>query len=111
MREDGYVVDTVADGDAAVNNPLTYDYAVAILDWRMPKKSGVEALVDARRSGLRTPVLMLTARDTPTDGVTGLNSGADDCLVKPFDFSELLTRLQALQRRPGPQAQPHRRVR
>ena len=101
LRENGYVVDAVADGDAAVNHLLTYEYAVAILDWRMPKRSGIEALADARQIGVRTPILMLTARDTPTDRVTGLNSGADDYLVKPFDFSELLARLQALQRRPA----------
>ncbi|HKI21575.1 MAG TPA: response regulator transcription factor [Isosphaeraceae bacterium] len=101
LRENGYVVDAVADGDAAVNYLLTYEYAVAILDWRMPKRSGIEVLEDARRIGVRTPVLMLTARDAPADRVSGLNSGADDYLVKPFDFSELLARLQALQRRPA----------
>lgn len=101
LRENGYVVDAVADGDAAVNHLLTYEYAVAILDWRMPKRSGIEVLEDARRIGVRTPVLMLTARDAPADRVSGLNSGADDYLVKPFDFSELLARLQALQRRPA----------
>ena len=101
LRENGYVVDAVADGDAAVNHLLIYEYAVAILDWRMPKRSGIEVLEDARRIGVRTPVLMLTARDAPADRVSGLNSGADDYLVKPFDFSELLARLQALQRRPA----------
>jgi DNA-binding response OmpR family regulator len=101
LQENDYVVDAVADGDAAVNHLLTYEYAVAILDWRMPKKSGIEVVEEARRIGLRTPILMLTARDAPADRVTGLNSGADDYLVKPFDFSELLARLQALQRRPA----------
>jgi DNA-binding response OmpR family regulator len=106
LRENGYVVDAVEDGDAAVNHLLTYEYAVAILDWRMPKRSGIEALAEARRIGVRTPILMLTARDAPTDRVTGLNSGADDYLVKPFDFSELLARLQALQRRPALKLNP-----
>ena len=78
---------------------MTYEYAAAILDWRMPKRSGIEVLAEARRIGVRTPVLMLTARDTSADRVSGVNSGADDYLVKPFDFSELLARLQALQRR------------
>ena len=80
LQENDYVVDAVADGDAAVNHLLTYEYAVAILDWRMPKKSGIEVLEEARRIGLRTPILMLTARDTPADRVSGLNSGADDYL-------------------------------
>ncbi len=101
LRENGYVVDSVSDGAAALNHLQTYEYAAAILDWRMPKKSGIEALTEARRIGVRTPVLMLTARDAPTDRVNGLNRGADDYLVKPFDFSELLARLQALQRRPA----------
>jgi DNA-binding response OmpR family regulator len=106
LRENGYVVDAVADGDAAVNHLLTYEYAVAILDWRMSKKSGIEVLEETRRIGVRTPVLMLTARDAPADRVSGLNSGADDYLVKPFDFSELLARLQALQRRPALRISP-----
>ena len=106
LRENGYVVDAVADGGDAVNYLLTYEYAVAILDWRMPKKSGIEVLEEARRIGVRTPVLMLTARDAPADRVSGLNSGADDYLVKPFDFSELLARLQALQRRPALRISP-----
>jgi DNA-binding response OmpR family regulator len=106
LRENGYVVDAVADGGDAVNYLLTYEYAVAILDWRMSKKSGIEVLEETRRIGVRTPVLMLTARDAPADRVSGLNSGADDYLVKPFDFSELLARLQALQRRPALRISP-----
>jgi DNA-binding response OmpR family regulator len=101
LQENGYVVDAVADGKAAVSHLLTYEYAVAILDWRMPEKNGIEVLEEARRLGVRTPIIMLTARDTPADRVSGLNSGADDYLIKPFDFSELLARLQALQRRPA----------
>ena len=107
LRENGYVVDTVDEGDAALNHLRTYEYEVAILDWRMPNKSGIEVLEESRRAGVRTPILMLTARDAPADRVSGLNRGADDYLVKPFDFSELLARLLALQRRPalklGPQ--------
>lgn len=101
LRENGYVVDSVADGEAALNHLRTYDYDAAVLDWRMPKRSGLDALEEARRRGVRTPILMLTARDAPPDRVVGLNSGADDYLVKPFDFSELLARLLALQRRPA----------
>ncbi|MGO9456238.1 MAG: response regulator transcription factor [Acidimicrobiales bacterium] len=101
LRENGYVVDAVSDGVDAVNHLRAYDYDVAVLDWRMPMLTGLEALEEVRRQGVRTPILMLTARDAPPDRVTGLNSGADDYLVKPFDFSELLARLLALQRRPA----------
>lgn len=100
LREVGYVVDVVADGEAATFLLKSNDYEVAILDWRMPKRSGIETLALVRRSGVLTPILMLTARDAPVDRVEGLNVGADDYLVKPFDFSELVARLQALQRRP-----------
>jgi len=94
------VVDTVGDGDAALRHLRSYDYEVAILDWRLPVRTGLEVIEEVRRLGIRTPILMLTARDTASDRVAGLNSGADDYLVKPFDFSELLARLHALQRRP-----------
>jgi DNA-binding response OmpR family regulator len=100
LRENGYVVDAVAEGTAAIAHLRAYEYDVAILDWRMPKANGIEVLQIIRERGIRTPILMLTARDAPTDRVTGLNGGADDYLVKPFDFKELLARLSALQRRP-----------
>jgi DNA-binding response OmpR family regulator len=105
LREKGYVVDLVPDGDVALQFLRAYEYAVVILDWRMPGVSGLEVVQRMRRIRSATPVLMLTARDTPADRVTGLDAGADDYLVKPFDFSELLARLRALQRRP-PQVQP-----
>ncbi len=101
LRESGYVVDAVADGDAAVKWLRAYEHEVAILDWRMPIKSGIEVVDEVRRHGVKTPILMLTARDAPVDRVTGLHAGADDYLVKPFDFDELLARLVALQRRPA----------
>jgi DNA-binding response OmpR family regulator len=101
LREAGYVVDAVADGEAASALLKDNEYEVAILDWRMPKRSGIETLALARRNGVTTPILILTARDAPFDRVEGLNSGADDYLVKPFDFAELVARLQALQRRPA----------
>jgi DNA-binding response OmpR family regulator len=99
LREHGYVVDAVADGEEALGFLATYEYEVAIIDWRMPKVPGIEVvrLLRAKRSSL--PVLMLTARDTAADRVQGLDEGADDYLVKPFDFGELLARLRALQRR------------
>ncbi len=101
LRENGYVVDAVADGDAAASHLRAYDYEVAIVDWRMPGLSGLDVIADARRRGIHTPVLMLTARDATPDRISGLNSGADDYLVKPFDFGELVARLRALQRRPA----------
>jgi DNA-binding response OmpR family regulator len=101
LRENGYVVDAVSDGDAALKWLRVYDHEVAILDWRMPGMSGLEVIAEARRLGVRTPILMLTARDAPADRVAGLRGGADDYLVKPFDFDELLARLVALQRRPA----------
>jgi two-component system OmpR family response regulator len=101
LKENGYAVDAVADGQDALGYLRTYDYSAAILDWRMPRKSGVEVVAEARGRGLSTPILMLTALDTTADRVTGLDSGADDYLVKPFEFSELLARIRALLRRPA----------
>jgi DNA-binding response OmpR family regulator len=83
-----------------------YQYAVAVVDWRMPKLSGLDLVARMRREGSAVPVLMLTARDTPADRVAGLDAGADDYLVKPFDFGELLARLRALQRRPAGARRP-----
>ena len=100
LREHGYVVDSVVDGDAALSYLQSYTYEVAVLDWRMPTTTGIEVVRTMRARGDRTPVLMLTARDTTEDRVEGLNGGADDYLVKPFSFAELVARLSALQRRP-----------
>jgi DNA-binding response OmpR family regulator len=101
LEEQGYVVDLVPDGEAAAVFMRLNQYAVAVIDWRMPKLSGLDLIARLRRGGSPTPVLMLTARDTPADRITGLDAGADDYLVKPFDFGELLARLRALQRRPA----------
>jgi DNA-binding response OmpR family regulator len=101
LKENGYVVDAVPDGEVAERYFAAYDYDVAIVDWRMPKRNGLELVEQLRRRGDHTPLLMLTARDTTDDRITGLNGGADDYLVKPFDFGELLARLRALQRRPA----------
>src|SRR5256885_729428 len=100
LREQGYVVDLVPDGEAAAAYLRFYQYEVAVLDWRMPRLSGLDLVQRLRRGGTATPVLMLTARDTPADRIAGLDAGADDYLVKPFDFGELLARIRALQRRP-----------
>ncbi len=99
LRENGYTVDAAGDGELALRYLQAYEYGVVIVDWRMPKVSGLEVVQQLRRRGSSVPVLMLTARDEPSDRVTGLDEGADDYLVKPFDFAELLARLRALQRR------------
>ena len=100
LVEAGFRVDAVARGDEAIDQLRWYDYDVAILDWRMPGAEGVEVVRWARRQERPTAILMLTARDTVADRVTGLDAGADDYLVKPFELSELLARIRALQRRP-----------
>jgi DNA-binding response OmpR family regulator len=100
LRESGYTVDTVPDGQTAMTYLRSYEYEVAVLDWRMPGVSGLEVLRWLRHGAQPVPVLMLTARDAAADRVTGLDQGADDYLVKPFDFGELLARIRALQRRP-----------
>jgi DNA-binding response OmpR family regulator len=104
LREQGYTVDLARDGEAAGTFLRMYEYAVAVIDWRMPRLSGLDLVRQLRQGrrgsvGQATPVLMLTARDTPADRIAGLDGGADDYLVKPFDFGELLARLRALQRR------------
>ena len=99
LRENGDVVDAVANGERALAFLRTYEYEVAVLDWRMPGTSGLDVVRKIRQLGSSLPVLMLTARDTAGDRVTGLDEGADDYLVKPFDLGELLARLRALQRR------------
>ena len=101
LREQGYVVDAVVDGTEALSYLRSYTYEVAVLDWRMPRQTGIEVVAEMRARGDKTPVLMLTARDATEDRVEGLNQGADDYLVKPFNFAELVARLTALQRRPA----------
>jgi len=107
LRENGYAVDVVADGKQALAYLRAYEYSAVVLDWRMPGVSGIDVLRHARARRLATPVLMLTARDTTADRVTGLDTGADDYLVKPFQLAELLARIRALLRRPG-EPQPPR---
>ena len=100
LEEAGYFVDSVDAGDHAIDQLRFYDYDVAVIDWRMPRVSGLDVVTWARRHNHAAGLLMLTARDTPSDRIQGLDSGADDYLVKPFDFGELLARIRALQRRP-----------
>ena len=100
LADKGYQVDAVGRGDDAIDQLKFYEYDVAVIDWRMPGASGIDVVTWARRHDRPTALLMLTARDTPSDRVEGLDAGADDYLVKPFDFDELLARIRALQRRP-----------
>jgi two-component system copper resistance phosphate regulon response regulator CusR len=100
LSESGYHVDAVERGDDAIDRLRWYDYDVAVIDWRMPGASGIDVVSWARRHERPTAILMLTARDAPADRIAGLDTGADDYLVKPFDFGELLARIRALQRRP-----------
>ena len=100
LQERGYQVDAVERGDDAIDQLGWYEYDVAVIDWRMPGKEGIDVVRWARRHDRPTAILMLTARDTTADRITGLDAGADDYLVKPFDFGELLARVRALQRRP-----------
>ena len=99
LRQEAYAVDIVADGENAIHHALINEYDIIILDVMMPRRDGFSVCRELRRNGSRTPVLMLTARDTIADKITGLDAGGDDYLTKPFEFAELLARLRALLRR------------
>ena len=99
LAEEGYVVDVASSGEEGEDLAALNDYSVIVLDWYLPAKDGLTVCRDLRARGTFTPILMLTARDGLSDRVTGLDSGADDYLTKPFAFEELLARLRALVRR------------
>ena len=104
LAESGFVVDTANRGDDGLHLALTQDYDLIILDVMLPERDGWTILKAIRQAGRQTPVLFLTARDTVEDRVKGLELGADDYLVKPFAFSELLARVRSILRRsPGRQ--------
>ena len=103
LREDGYAVDTAADGEDALYKATAWEYDAILLDVMLPKLDGWSVL-RRMREVKRTPVLMLTARDTVGDRVRGLDAGADDYVVKPFSLTELKARLRALIRRSAGQA-------
>lgn len=105
FREEGYAVDTAEDGADGLYKAQNYDYNAVVLDVMMPKVDGW-AVLDRLRQTKSTPVLMLTARDAPRDRVRGLDTGADDYLVKPYDREELLARVRALIRRAAGKARP-----
>jgi len=99
LREQAYAVDVVGDGDEAAYKLSINDYDAAILDVMIPGRDGFQVCRELRAAGMSLPVIMLTARDTVQDRITGLDSGADDYLTKPFAVTELLARLRALLRR------------
>ena len=99
LSEQGYAVDLASDGEEAIDWTEVAEFDVIILDVMLPGKDGIEVCRTLRNGGKATPILMLTARDTVEDRVLGLDSGADDYLVKPFAFAELLARIRALTRR------------
>src|SRR6267154_2155892 len=99
LREQTYAVDVATDGETALFQAGTTDYDAVILDVMLPLKDGFTVCRTIRESGSLVPILMLTARDAVDARIEGLDCGADDYLVKPFDFGELLARLRALVRR------------
>ncbi|WP_278956726.1 response regulator [Aquipseudomonas alcaligenes] len=105
LRQEGYTVDWLEDGASALHALLSEDFDLLVLDLGLPRMSGLQVLRELRRSGSALPVLILTARDSTEDRIAGLDAGADDYLVKPFDLDELKARLRALLRRSAGRAE------
>lgn len=105
LRAENMTVDSCFNGEQAVEYAQTSSYDVIVMDIMMPKMDGITALKNMRAEGNKTPVLLLTAKDSLQDRVGGLNDGADDYLVKPFEFEELIARIYALARRSNNHAQ------
>ena len=99
LEQNGIATEWITTGDAIYDYAMYEEYDVLVLDWMMPKMSGVDACRQLREAGYQKAILLLTARDAIEDRVTGLDAGADDYLVKPFEFAELMARLRALGRR------------
>ena len=110
LREEGFAVDLTGGGDEALKLALQNPYDCIVLDVMLPERDGWAVVRHLRDEGSRSPILMLTARDSVEDRVKGLNLGADDYLVKPFAWEELVARVQALIRRGAGQSQPVLRV-
>ncbi|MDR0440767.1 MAG: response regulator [Candidatus Accumulibacter sp.] len=106
LKQDGHTVDWARDGDSATLALIGAEYELILLDLGLPKKDGLTLLADWRRKGVSLPVLVITARDSIADRVRGLDAGADDYLVKPFDLDELSARVRALMRRRNGRATP-----
>lgn len=101
LKKNNYTVDMVNDGESGLDNALTDIYDLIILDIMLPKMDGISILKNIRKEGIATPVILLTAKGEISDKVTGLDSGADDYLAKPFATEELLARIRAMSRRKG----------
>lgn len=101
LSREGYQIDVAYDGAQGSQLAQTHPYDLLILDWMLPHQSGLEICQQLRSQGNSTPVLFLTAKDTLDDRVAGLDAGADDYLIKPFELRELLARVRALLRRPA----------
>ncbi len=99
LRQNHYTVDLAEDGELGLNFAQTYEYDLILLDLMLPKRDGFGVCRELRKGGDRVPILMLTAKDTSTDQVMGLDAGADDYVVKPFEIEPLLARIRALLRR------------
>ena len=99
LEQEGYEIVTAATGEDGYYAATTQEFDAVVLDVMLPRRNGLEVLHDLRANGFTRPVLILTARDSVEDRVAGLDGGADDYLVKPFAFAELLARLRALLRR------------
>lgn len=102
FTQEGYAADIILNGEEAERRMISLhkDYEMVILDVSLPGKDGISVCTSLREKGIMTPIIMLTARDTVRDKITGLDSGADDYVVKPFSFEELLSRIRAMSRRP-----------
>lgn len=109
LRDEGYAVDWVRDGNAALAalRDRHAEFSIAVLDWNLPRQDGLSVLKSVRARGSTLPILMITARDGLNDRVNGLDSGADDYLVKPFELVELKARLRSLLRRQDGRATSH----
>ncbi|WP_016835276.1 response regulator [Herbaspirillum lusitanum] len=105
LRQDGFAVDWVQDGAAAALALRQEDYALVLLDLGLPQKNGLAVLQELRAAGNKVPVLITTARDAVADRVAGLDAGADDYLIKPYDLEELSARMRALSRRQAGRAE------
>lgn len=110
LREAGYAVELAADGEKGLALALATPFDLLIVDVMLPKKDGWAVVGELRRKGTHTPVLFLTARDSVRDRVKGLELGADDYLVKPFAFSELLARIRSVLRRSPARQEEHLRI-
>ena len=106
LSSEGHAVDWVRDGRAAELSIATHAYSLVLLDLGLPARDGIEVLKSIRARKVDVPVLIITARDTVADRVAGLDAGADDYLVKPFDLDELSARVRALLRRAAGRAEP-----